>query len=48
MDQSPVAPGTRPYDWDDDTGLFRAATAYVEGKTLLVAVSRSAATTVTA
>jgi 2-oxoglutarate ferredoxin oxidoreductase subunit alpha len=23
VDQSPVAPGTRPYDWDDDTGLAR-------------------------
>jgi 2-oxoglutarate ferredoxin oxidoreductase subunit alpha len=23
VDQSPVAPGTRPYDWDRDTGLAR-------------------------
>ena len=23
VDQSPVAPGTRPYDWDPDTGLAR-------------------------
>ncbi|HET8570101.1 MAG TPA: 2-oxoacid:acceptor oxidoreductase subunit alpha [Candidatus Limnocylindria bacterium] len=23
VDQTPVPPGTRPYDWDDRTGLFR-------------------------